>query len=270
VQAFDGEGTSDYSNEACASPAVVVTTVLDLTVTKAGTGTGTVTSSPSGIDCGTACSGSYAGITTVTLTATPSSGGTFTGWAGSCTGTASCTVTDSPAAVTANFAAAPLALTVAKAGTGTGTVTSNPAGINCGADCSESYPGGTTVTLTATPLSGSTFTGWSGSCTGTASCTVTNSPATVTANFAAAPTAPIRKLTVYVYGQGEVTSSPGDIDCPGTCSEGFASGTVVTLTAAPVAGSRFLGWNGSGCRGTGTCKIDLKKNKGVSAYFLKR
>ncbi len=75
-------------------------------------------------------------------------------------------------------------LTVVKAGAGTGTVTSNPAGIACGADCIESYASGA-VTLIATPTTGSTFAGWSGgSCTGTAICTVTMDAAkSVTATF---------------------------------------------------------------------------------------
>jgi len=57
-------------------------------------------------------------------------------------------------------------LTVNKAGTGTGTVTSAPAGINCGADCTEDYDVDTAVTLTATPDAGSRFAGWSGDCSG--------------------------------------------------------------------------------------------------------
>jgi Divergent InlB B-repeat domain len=57
-------------------------------------------------------------------------------------------------------AAASAGLTVTK--TGQGTVSSSPAGISCGADCSESYTSGTVVALTATPAAGSTFTGWSG------------------------------------------------------------------------------------------------------------
>ncbi|MBL8252925.1 MAG: M6 family metalloprotease domain-containing protein, partial [Candidatus Competibacter sp.] len=83
-------------------------------------------------------------------------------------------------------------LAVAKAGTGIGAVTSDPAGINCGNDCTENYASGTIVTLTATAAAGSTFTGWSGSCTGTsATCTVTmNTAKSVTATFTLNTTPP--------------------------------------------------------------------------------
>ena len=64
-------------------------------------------------------------------------------------------------------------LTVTKAGTGTGTVTSTPAGISCGASVRASFANGTAVTLTAVAAAGSTFTGWTGACTGTGSCAVT-------------------------------------------------------------------------------------------------
>jgi hypothetical protein len=75
-------------------------------------------------------------------------------------------------------------LSVATAGTGTGIVSSSPAGIACPGDCSESYTQGTLVTLTATPTGGSTFAGWSGDCAGTGTCQVTMSAArSVTATF---------------------------------------------------------------------------------------
>ncbi len=75
-------------------------------------------------------------------------------------------------------------LTVAKAGNGVGSVRSTPAGITCGSDCTQSYASGTVVTLTATVRSGSSFSGWSGVCTGTGACVVTmNAAKTVTATF---------------------------------------------------------------------------------------
>jgi aryl-phospho-beta-D-glucosidase BglC (GH1 family) len=76
------------------------------------------------------------------------------------------------------------ALTVSRAGTGTGTVTSSPSGINCGSTCGANYSSGTSVTLTASAASGSTFAGWSGACTGAATCTVSMAAArSVTATF---------------------------------------------------------------------------------------
>ena len=77
-------------------------------------------------------------------------------------------------------------LSVAKAGTGSGTVTSSPTGISCGGDCSEAYTDGTSVSLTATPASGSTFGGWSGACSGLGACNLNmTANQSVTATFTA-------------------------------------------------------------------------------------
>jgi hypothetical protein len=75
-------------------------------------------------------------------------------------------------------------LTVTRSGGGSGTVTSTPAGIDCGTLCSASFDLGATVGLTATPAPGSTFAGWSGACSGTGPCQVSlAAAATVGAAF---------------------------------------------------------------------------------------
>ena len=156
-----------------------------LTVGKTGSGTGSVTSSPNGISCGAMCSAPFAAVP-VTLTATAAAGSTFAGWSGACSGTGTCTVAmGSDRAVLARFESdKTLALT--KAGNGVGTVTSNPAGISCGAACAHTFKYGTVLTLNAAATPRSAFKGWSGACSGTEACTVTMSAArSVTATFAA-------------------------------------------------------------------------------------
>jgi alpha-tubulin suppressor-like RCC1 family protein len=160
-----------------------------LSVVRSGAGTGSVTSNPAGIDCGSDCSEPYADNTSVTLTATPAAGSTFAGWSGCDTVSgATCTVTMTASrTVTATFdvpTPPTFVLTVNKTGAaaGSGTVTSSPTGIDCGADCSEAYPSGTVVTLTASSMF---FNGWMGCDTvsGT-TCTVTmQSARTVRAKF---------------------------------------------------------------------------------------
>jgi hypothetical protein len=188
--ACSGTGSCSVTMSAAQSVTATFNTTpgqFALTVTEAGTGTGTVTSSPSGISCPTTCSANYNSGTPVTLTAAAGVGSTFAGWSGACSGTGSCSVTMSAAkSVTATFNTTPVqfALTVTEAGTGSGTVASSPTGINCPTTCSANYNSGTPVTLTAAAGVGSTFAGWSGACSGTGSCSVTMSAAkAVTATF---------------------------------------------------------------------------------------
>lgn len=270
-----GTGTCTLTMSAAATVTATFNTAssyaLNVSTSGAGGSSGSVSSAPAGIACGSTCSASYTSGTSVSLTATPASGSVFAGWGGACTGTGACSVTmSSVTTVSASFTLAPtLSLTVVRAGAGTGTVTSAPAGISCGTTCSVTYAVSTPVTLTATPAAGSTFTGWSGGgCSGTGACALTVSSAqSVTATFA--QTFYSVTVTKAGAGTGTVTSAPAGISCGATCSASFASQSSVTLTAAPTAGSTFTGWSGGVCSGAvATCTIaSLSSAAAVTATF---
>jgi subtilisin family serine protease len=169
-----------------------------LTYTKGGTGDGSVSFSPGGsvASCDASCTSSFPGNTRVEIVAQAAAGSVFKGWQGACKRTRRCVVTMSQArSVTANFDVPPVfTLTYAPhpLGTGTGTVSfSQPTGLApCTGSCTNSFPQGTLVTLTAQAGANSTFVRWGGACRGrSTTCTVTMSKArSVTARFTAPTT----------------------------------------------------------------------------------
>ena len=95
------------------------------------------------------------------------------------------------------FVSAPHTLSVSLGGSGTGTVTSNPAGISCPGTCTGSFASGLRVNLAARPAKGSVFAGWTGACAGAGACTVTMSAnQTVEAIFTKLPVAKITKAKI--------------------------------------------------------------------------
>jgi len=171
-----------------------------LTVTKDGAGSGAVTSSPVGLSCGSTCVAGFDQGTLVTLNPEPGPGAEFAGWSGACSGTGACKVTlSTDASVGATFRpierVAPIPpgeslriLAISVSGEGSGTIVSEPGGIECGTPCSAAYAPGATVTLAATPDRESRFVGWAG-CDAVAAnrCTVTLAASrTVGASFAEA------------------------------------------------------------------------------------
>jgi hypothetical protein len=186
--------------------------------------------------------------------------------------------------------AALFTLTVADAGNGSGTVTSDRGGINCGTTCSATLGSGTVVTLTASPASSSRFAGWGGACSGTGGCTVTIGAATqITANFTGQVVLTVSNngffspgscngftCTADLYFTGTVFS-PGVISCApqgnnvsAVCGAIVDLGSSVTLSASPSPGSNLAGW--SGCDSTdgatpANCLITMTGSRAVIASF---
>jgi hypothetical protein len=215
-------------------------TKYTLTVNKTGNGSGTVTSIPSGINCGSTCSSKYTDGTEVQLTATAASGSTFSGWSGDCTVDGEVVMTANRTC-TASFVRP--VLTVTRTGTGNGSVTSVPLGISCGTACSAGFALGSLVEMIARPAADSAFDGWSGDADCTDSMVTMTADKTCTAAFRLLPTYTLT-LSTDGPGVGTVSSDPGKIDCGGVCEDTFVEGEVVRLVATPELGSQLGGWSG--------------------------
>ncbi len=175
-------------------------------------------------------------------------------------------------------------LTVAKTGTGSGSVSETDGAIRpimCGSVCAETIMeyGVTMVTLHAAPDSGSKFSGWIGCgyVTSAGDCEVfLDSSSKVTASFNI-PTGglppPTYPLSVFEHsvesGQtGVVTSSPAGINCPaGSCMANFSGGNTVTLTASPDVGSYFDYWVGCDTVSGVTCIVTMNQARSPTAFF---
>jgi hypothetical protein len=161
--ACTGTGTCSFALDAAATVTASFTKQWLLTVSRLGTGTGSVNGGP--INCGSTCSALVDDGTVSALSATATNGSIFTGWGGDCSGTGSCSpIMTGDRSVTATFVLPTDSFTLTVTLAGTGSVTSSPKGINCGKNCSKAFTVGTTVTLTAKPSKKHTFVGWTGAC----------------------------------------------------------------------------------------------------------
>jgi uncharacterized repeat protein (TIGR02543 family) len=190
----------------------------------------------------------YAAGTQVTLTPNPASGYYFSGWSGDATGTANplAVTMNSNKTIVANFLLVTYTLHVSATN---GTVTVSPT--------QASYAPGAQVTLTANPSTGYSFTGWSGSASGTTNpLTVTmNSNKTIAANFAV-------KYTI------SVTASPSTA---GVASGGgtFAAGSSCTVTGTPKRNHRFLNWTENSIVVSSVARytFTVSKSRNLVAHF---
>jgi len=225
---------------------------------------------------GTGCELYYLPGTTVTATATAAPSSTFLGWsARGCSGTGACTVTlnrDSTSLV-ARFT--PLEVRVIRAGDGTGSIVSEPAGIACPPTCRAPFPYGADVTLVARPDPASPFLSWKFGCTPSpadprrCSLSVTNRPNWVGVAVGeddqiGQPTTLSVLFDVALEGQGSVRGR--ELDCGGTCEHRYTFGSQEELRASPASGWRFTGWNGA-CAKEPMCRLYVGPVTSVAAQF---
>ena len=240
-----------------------------VTLNKAGSGTGSVSSTLSGLNCGEGCaaaSASVASTSAITLTAQATSGSTFDGWGGACSGTSSsCAIPAgaSNANITAQFNSRAVrnhALLVSREGTGSGAIVSMPNGINCGNTCTASYAANTQVVLSVQAAMDSTFSGWSGSCSGTGTCTVTmDSIKSVTASFAlkSAVTGLKNRLAAGSY-YSAVLRDAGSLWAWGSNSSGQVGDGSITRRTRPVQVG--IGYTAVAAGGYHTLALDTDGN----------
>ena len=151
-------------------------------------------------------------------------------------------------------------LSVSRDGAGSGSVSSSPAGIDCGSDCSQAYDAGTLVTLTAVAATGSDFTGWTGEgCSGTGTCQVTMDAArSVTATFGLEPT-PTADLSVTQTDSPDPVTSGNAVQYFLTVTNsGPDAATGVVLMDTLPAGATLVAADSPGCvsaSGVVTCTI---------------
>ena len=245
-----------------------------LTVSKNGTGSGTVTSNPAGIDCGPTCGARYPVGEEVTLTAAPADGSRFEAWGGACSGSApTCTVTMSTSrAVTASFQSAVRTLTVRSSGAAAVAIAATPASYGGTTNYSRAdIPAGTAMTLTAPATVGyAAFSRWSGcdSSAGTRCDLTLSADRTVTAYY----TTPTFNLSVNAVGASAVAVTAEPSTYGGTTAYTRAAipmGTAMTLTAPAAVGyAEFSGWTGCDTSSGNRCSLTLTVDRTLTAHYL--
>jgi hypothetical protein len=231
--ACSGTGTCDLTiaGDTQVSAVFAAGNTVLIQVQLTGGGTGTVTSTPAGINCPGTCAMAVPAGTLVQMNATAGANSTFNGWGDGCHGT-TCAVTASATTqpIFADFelltpVATQHTLTVTVAGPG--TVTSTPAGISCPGTCSAKFDDGSTVALAAAPAAGATL-AWSGACTGSAACSPTIAGDTaVTATFTAAAADDCAGITIPAFTAADVKTFDATDDANAVC---FSANTDVAGT----------------------------------------
>lgn len=247
-----------------------------LTVSREGNGSVTSSSTPpqdTQISCTTSCATStvsYPENSIVVLTAAPGQEGMLITWSGHCSGAGeTCELLmDGPKTVGVKFEIPTLSVNPV----GQGTLTSDPAGINCGpvgTACSAEFAEGSDVTLTARAEDGWELAGWSGdtSCADSnTTCVVTmDATKSVTATFELVGTGPVMHTLSVTKSEGTVACVASD---GGTaCNGDYEEGTTVTITATTAGLNVVPTWTGCDTAVLNVCTVTMNADKAVNVSW---
>ncbi len=229
-----------------------------LALSVSGTGSGTVTSSPAGIQCLPDCVQDFASGTIVTLNAAPDAGSVFTGWGGDADCSDGIVTMNSSRNCTATFSLQNFTLNINRTGNGTGTVTSSPLGIDCGVDCQQAYVYGTIVTMTPSADAESLFDGWSGDPDCLDGVVTMNAAKTCTASFV------LRQYQI-VTALDNLSAGIVNPDCTAGCL--FDSGTLAAFTLTANNGYVFNAWTNCDSAVGNVCTETVDMDKTITATF---
>ncbi|RMH20893.1 MAG: tandem-95 repeat protein [Acidobacteria bacterium] len=243
---------------------------VTVSVTKAGAGSGTVFSNPSGIDCGSTCSASFSGSSSIRLEARADDGSVFRGFSGDADCADGLLLPDGDKSCTATFEVAPpppvgsFTVTVSKSGDGDGVVRSEPSGIDCGSTCAAQFPSLSRVRLEAVADDDSRFAGFAGDGDCLDGLLNGDGDRSCIAIFEALPPPPPVTVTLQVVvqgtGFGTISSNPPGINCGAACTLVVEPGETVTLFARPDDGrSFFAGFSGDPDCTDGVVTMDVDK-----------
>jgi hypothetical protein len=168
-----------------------------------------------------------------TCTATPGANYQFTSWSGACSGSGPCTPTvQGPTSAVAHFSLKTYAIATGSPTNGAITCTPNP------------VEHGSSATCTASPSHGYRFDHWTGHCSGTGACALSNvtGPRSVSAQFSAIPAPAAPQIDPASGGTtGAARPAISGSAEPGSTVEVFSGATSLgTATADAVTGAWSL------------------------------
>ena len=241
--------------------------ILRLDISVIGLGKGSISGKNIKNACSEDCTFLFQHGDSVSLEAVAAPGSSFVGWEGACSGKGICQLSiEKNTEVQALFEPDGALLKIELIGSGQGTV-SGPKNLSCNIHCEALFSENESLVLTAKAQAGSSFVGWEGACSGSATCnlSMTNTKLIGARFEVLSDDQASLRISKTGSGSGKISGDYG-LDCGDLCFKVLNKNSHLSLQAEAAPGSSFVGWQGA-CSGTGICQISLSENVELIAEF---